>query len=72
MIGYQVCVFSSFCLQMYTISAMRYIICVITVFSFKKKLGDFPDGSGAKTELPMQGARVKSLVRELDLTSCNE
>ena len=56
---------------MYTISAMRYIICVIIVFGLKKKLGDFPNGPVAKTELPMQGARVQSLVRELELTSCN-
>ena len=58
---------------MYTISAMRYIICVITDTnnSLKKKLGDFPDGPVAKIEFPMQGARVQSLVRELDLTSCN-
>ena len=72
MIGYRVFAFSFFfCLQMYTISAMRYIICVIIVFGLKKKLGDFPNGPVAKTELPMQGARVQSLVRELELTSCN-
>ena len=33
---------------------------------------DFPGGPLAKdSELPMQGAQVQSLVRELDLTCCN-
>ena len=33
--------------------------------------GDFPAGPGVKSALPMQGAQVQSLVRELDLTCCN-
>ena len=32
---------------------------------------DFPGGLVADSELPMQGARMLSLVRELDSTYCN-
>ena len=34
--------------------------------------GDFPGGSMAKTALPVQGAQVHSLVRELDPTCHNQ
>ena len=38
----------------------------------KLKVRDFPHGSVAKIfELPMEGAGVQSLVRELDPTCCN-
>ena len=33
--------------------------------------GNFPGGAGTKTELPVQGARVQSLVREIDPTCRN-
>ena len=33
--------------------------------------GDFPGGPVAKTELPMQGTRVQSLIRKLNPTCCN-
>ena len=32
---------------------------------------DFPGGSVAKTALPMLGARIRPLVRQLDPTCCN-
>ena len=32
---------------------------------------DFSGGPVAKTQLPMQGAGVRSLLRELDPTRCN-
>ena len=35
------------------------------------RTGDFPGGPGAKTALSVQGARVQSLIRELDPTCCN-
>ena len=35
------------------------------------KTGDFPGGPVAKTALPMQGAWVRSLIRELDSTGHN-
>ena len=38
----------------------------------KRLLWDFPGGPVAKTPpLPMQGAWVRSLLRELDPTCCN-
>ena len=42
-------------------------------FSVSEKLTwmDFPAGPVATTVLPMQGAWVRSLVRELDPTRCN-
>ena len=33
--------------------------------------GNFLSGPGAKSELPIEGAQVQSLVRELDPTCCN-
>ena len=38
---------------------------------FKRWNRDFPDFPVAKTALPLQGARVQFLVRELDPTCCN-
>ena len=36
-----------------------------------KKRGDFPGGPVTSTLLPMPGARVPSLVRDLDSKCCN-
>ena len=61
----------------------RYIITEVKIFlkpqSFQPRFKDdwgrgvvFPDGRGAKTVLPRQGTQVRSLVRELNPTCCNE
>ena len=51
------------------------IIIIISLFDgmlgfrcVEKELSNFPGGPVAKTALPMQGARVWSMVRELDPT----
>ena len=37
-------------------------------FSYKKDHRDLPGGPVAKTALPRQGAKVQSLIRDLDPT----
>ena len=44
---------------------------VVSGQKHKQRTGDFPGGPLAKTALPVQGAQVQALVRELDPTRCN-
>ena len=54
---------------------MRYLQSLTQPFQFSissktPQPRDFPGGPVAKTVLPMQGVWVRSLVRDLDPTSC--
>ena len=57
---------------MYYVPSLCQVVHQIVGCRTEKIYRDFPGGPVVKTTLPMQGARVRSLVRELDPTCHNK